>query len=158
MWLDTHWYKPLLRGLRMININIINQYDQESKYDIIIQKIIFHAYDYMSMSSELVINVILIDDIQMKEYNQYYRQIDKSTDVLSFENEDSDDELGDIFISIDKTKSQALEYGHSFERELAFLTLHGFLHCLGYDHLNDDEERIMFKLQDEIIDQTEFRR
>ncbi|MGE4571886.1 MAG: rRNA maturation RNase YbeY [Candidatus Izemoplasmatales bacterium] len=142
----------------MININIINQYDQESKYDIIIQKIIFHAYDYMSMSSELVINVILIDDIQMKEYNQYYRQIDKSTDVLSFENEDSDDELGDIFISIDKTKSQALEYGHSFERELAFLTLHGFLHCLGYDHLNDDEERIMFKLQDEIIDQTEFRR
>ena len=158
MWLDTHWYKPLLRGLRMININIINQYDQESKYDIIIQKIIFHAYDYMSMSSELVINVILIDDIQMKEYNQYYRQIDKSTDVLSFENEDSDDELGDIFISIDKTKSQALEYGHSFERELAFLTLHGFLHCLGYDHLNDDEERTMFKLQDEIIDQTEFRR
>ena len=142
----------------MININIINQYDQESKYDIIIQKIIFHAYDYMSMSSELVINVILIDDIQMKEYNQYYRQIDKSTDVLSFENEDSDDELGDIFISIDKTKSQALEYGHSFERELAFLTLHGFLHCLGYDHLNDDEERTMFKLQDEIIDQTEFRR
>ena len=60
--------------------------------------------------------------------------------------------LGDIYISLDKAHSQAIEYGHSFLRELSFLTIHGFLHLLGYDHMNPDDEKVMFTLQEEILD------
>ena len=59
--------------------------------------------------------------------------------------------LGDIYISIDKAKEQANEYGHSLNRELSFLFVHGLLHLLGYDHMNEEDEKIMFKLQDEIL-------
>ena len=60
--------------------------------------------------------------------------------------------LGDIDISIDKCREQALEYGHSFLRELAFLSVHGFLHLNGYDHMKEEDEKVMFKLQDDILD------
>ena len=60
--------------------------------------------------------------------------------------------LGDIYISLDKAHSQAIEYGHSFLRELSFLTIHGFLHLLGYDHMKPDDEKVMFTLQEEILD------
>ena len=66
--------------------------------------------------------------------------------------------LGDIYISIDKTKEQAQEYGHSFFRELSFLTVHGMLHLLGYDHQNEQAEKIMFSLQDEILNEAGIKR
>jgi len=106
----------------------------------------------------MIINVILVDDAKIREMNKQYRNIDQETDVLSFENADGLSEIGDIFISIDKTLKQAENYKHSFKRELAFLSLHGFLHCLGYDHLTEDEEKEMFSLQDMIIDNTKFKR
>ena len=66
--------------------------------------------------------------------------------------------MGDVYISIDKAKSQSVEYGHSLLRELCFLAVHGMLHLLGYDHMNKDDEKIMFKLQDEILEEMNITR
>ncbi len=105
-----------------------------------------------------VFDIIFIDDEEMHELNKKYRGIDRTTDVLSFalnDNKHIETEitsLGDIFISIPKMKSQAIEYGHSEKRELSFLALHGLLHLLGYDHtLGKKEEEEMFGLQKEIL-------
>ena len=89
-----------------------------------------------------------------------YRNIDRETDVITFALEDEDTIiipdneriLGDIYISIDKAKSQAEEYGHSLLRELSFLAVHGFYHLLGYDHQTKEEEKIMFEKQEEVLD------
>ncbi len=103
-------------------------------------------------------NVIIVDNEKIRKINKEYRNIDKETDVISFALEDDDKcdsmyrVLGDIYISIDKAISQAKEYNHSLKRELSFLTVHGFLHLLGYDHMNKEDEEVMFKLQDEILD------
>ena len=104
------------------------------------------------------LSVIFIDDEEMHKMNKETRGIDRTTDVLSFALEDNDNikgeirVLGDIFISIPKMKAQAKEYGHSEKRELSFLTCHGLLHLLGYDHTrSEEEEKIQFGLQDEIL-------
>lgn len=106
----------------------------------------------------VVFNVIIVDKEKIQEINKTYRGIDRVTDVISFALEDNEDVvyedfrlLGDIYICIDKIFSQAEEYGHSVLRELSFLTIHGFLHLLGYDHMNPEDEKIMFKRQEEIL-------
>lgn len=105
-----------------------------------------------------IFDIIFIDDKEMHKLNKEYRGIDRTTDVLSFALNDNKhidtfiNSLGDIFISIPKMKSQAIEYGHSEKRELSFLALHGLLHLLGYDHtLGKKEEEEMFGLQKEIL-------
>ena len=104
-----------------------------------------------------IFDIIFIDDEEMHKLNKEYRGIDRTTDVLSFALNDNKhietmiNSLGDIFISIPKMKSQAETYGHSEKRELSFLTLHGILHLLGYDHMNVSDEKIMFGLQKEIL-------
>lgn len=110
-------------------------------------------------------NIILVDNNYIKKLNSKYRGINSYTDVISFALEDNKDEvtlefriLGDIYISIDKAKIQALEYGHSFLRELSFLSIHGLLHLLGYDHMSKDEEEIMFKKQDELLNEFKITR
>ncbi len=102
--------------------------------------------------------LILIDDSAMQEMNKTYRQLDKTTDVISFALNDGTrdrgkfiDELGDIFISVDAVYRQAEAYGHSVRRESLFLIAHGILHLLGYDHMTLDEEKIMFDLQKELL-------
>lgn len=107
-----------------------------------------------------VFNIIIVDNEYIHKLNKEYRGIDRPTDVISFALEDHIDEvnldfrmLGDIYISLDKTIEQANEYGHSFLREICFLTVHGLLHLLGYDHMEKDEEEIMFKKQDEILNE-----
>ena len=79
-----------------------------------------------------------------------YRDIDKETDVLSFPDSD-DNYIGDIFISLDKAKEQAKDYNHSLSREISFLTVHGYLHLLGYDHKDELEERKMHALTESIL-------
>lgn len=113
----------------------------------------------------ILFNVIIIDNSRIREINREYRNIDRETDVISFALEDDKTfnleeirVLGDIYISIDKTRSQAEEYGHSFKRELSFLAIHGFLHLLGYDHMEKDEEEIMFKKQEEVLSRYEINR
>ena len=104
-----------------------------------------------------IFDIIFIDDEEMHKMNKEYRGIDRTTDVLSFALNDNKhidtmiNSLGDIFISIPKMISQAREYEHSEKRELSFLTLHGILHLLGYDHMNEDDEKVMFGLQKEIL-------
>ncbi len=104
-------------------------------------------------------NIIIIDNKRIHEINKEYRGIDRETDVISFALEDNKDVelvgnrlLGDIYISIDKTISQASEYGHSVLREICFLATHGILHLLGYDHMNEEDEKEMFGLQNELLD------
>lgn len=112
-----------------------------------------------------------VDDERIHELNLEYRGIDRPTDVLSFAMNDSvdgepeisyeleegesldglTDVLGDIIISVDRAQAQSIEYGHSLERELGFLFVHGFLHLLGYDHQNDEAEAEMFSKQEAVL-------
>lgn len=110
-----------------------------------------------------VFTVIIVDNSYIHKLNRDYRNIDKVTDVITFALEDEKDMilpdkvriLGDIYISLDKAKEQAEEYGHSLKRELTFLTIHGFYHLLGYDHMTKGEEKEMFKKQKEVLDNYE---
>ncbi len=113
----------------------------------------------------ILFNVIIIDNNRIREINREYRNIDRETDVISFALEDDKTfnleeirVLGDIYISIEKARSQAKEYGHSFKRELSFLAIHGFLHLLGYDHMEKEDEEIMFKKQEEVLSRYEIVR
>ena len=142
----------------MLKINIFNQFNKNQVYKKTIKKILKKAYKHLKIKEKMIVNVILVDNQAIKELNKTYRNIDKETDVISFENDDYIDEIGDIFISIDKTQEQAKNYNHSFERELAFLSVHGFLHCLGYDHLKEKDEKEMFSLQEEVLELSRLRR
>lgn len=108
----------------------------------------------------VMFNVIIIDDDRIHKINKTYRNIDRPTDVITFALEDNKQidtpeirVLGDIYISYDKVISQAKEYGHSKKRELCFLGIHGLLHLLGYDHMNEKDEIKMFGLQKELLEE-----
>ncbi len=111
-------------------------------------------------------NIIIVDNEYIHNLNKEYRNIDRETDVITFALEDDDsiivgDEvrvLGDIYISIDKAREQAREYNHSLKRELSFLAVHGFYHLLGYDHETKEEEEVMFKKQEAILDECGIKR
>lgn len=112
-----------------------------------------------------VFSIIFVSLEEIHKLNKEYRGIDRPTDVISFALEDSDDfevaglrVLGDIYICIDRMQEQAKEYGHSQMRELSFLTCHGLLHLLGYDHMQPEEEKIMFGKQDRILEELEITR
>lgn len=116
----------------------------------------------LSITKEYSVSLIFTDAKEIHEINRSYRNIDRPTDVISFAMMDSENdyempegenELGDIFISIDAVRKQAESYGHSVQREVCFLFTHGLLHLLGYDHMNDEDEKVMFKIQDVIIDE-----
>ena len=101
-------------------------------------------------------NIIFVDDEEIQRINREYRKIDRVTDVISFalcDDPDNEmiDELGDIFIDLDQAFRQAKDYGHSITREVAFLAVHGYLHLCGYDHMTEEDEKVMFKKQDEIL-------
>ena len=113
----------------------------------------------------VIFNVIIVDNDKIHEINKQYRNIDRETDVISFALEDDKSfnttevrMLGDIYISIDRVRSQAEEYGHSFKRELYFLAIHGLLHLLGYDHMKEEDERVMFAKQEEVLNRYGIKR
>ena len=129
-----------------------------------IKKVLDIAIKKLNLSN-IEFNIIFVDNDYIHKINKEYRNIDRETDVISFALEDDlyfpvmdTKVLGDIYISIDKAKSQAKEYGHSFKRELCFLCVHGFLHLNGYDHMEKDEEKIMFGLQEEILNEAKINR
>ncbi len=137
-------------------------------------KVIVEALDYESCPYEVSVNVLLTDNEGIHELNRQYREIDQSTDVLSFPNVDYENPadfsaiedriedyfdpengelcLGDIVISVDKVYEQSQEYGHSVKREYAFLIAHSMLHLLGYDHMEAEEAEVMERKQEEILD------
>ena len=125
-----------------------------------------YLYDVINAALEhenvnnAIFSVVFVGDEEIHEMNREYRGVDRVTDVISFAFEDNNDlvyndirMLGDIFICIPQMKRQATEYGHSEKRELSFLTLHGILHLLGYDHMEESDEKVMFSLQKEILDE-----
>lgn len=136
---------------------IINETNEEIKELDEINKLIEYALKHENLEN-VFFNIIIIDNEKIREINRDYRNKDAYTDVISFALEDFEDikteyrMLGDIYISIDKARGQALDYNHSLLRELGFLSIHGLLHLLGYDHIEEDEEKIMFSKQKEILD------
>ncbi len=107
-------------------------------------------------------SIVFVDNEKIQELNKNYRHIDKVTDVISFAFEDNQKVvynnirfLGEIFICIPRMIEQAELYGHSEERELAFLVVHGLLHLLGYDHMEKEDEEVMFAMQEKILDEDE---
>ena len=106
-----------------------------------------------------IFNIIFIDNEEIRKINKEYRNVDRETDVISFALEDNMDVvyddfrlLGDIYISYEKALEQAKIYNHSVKREVFFLATHGILHLLGYDHMEEDDEKVMFDLQNKLLD------
>lgn len=140
-------------------IEVFKNVDEEIKELETVEKVLYSAIEKEKLEN-VEFNLIIVDNKYIHELNRMYRNIDRETDVITFALEDEDSIiipdnrriLGDIYISIDKAKSQAEEYGHSLLRELSFLAVHGFYHLLGYDHQTKEEEEIMFKKQEEVLD------
>lgn len=137
---------------------IINLYNNLEKIEFDFEKIIETVEK--GLEEEKEVSLILVDLDEIHRINKEYRGIDRPTDVISFEEDDEEDEnyLGDIFICIDKVYEQAKSYGHSNEREFAFLLIHGILHLSGYDHIEKEDEIKMFAKQDEILNKLGFKR
>ena len=149
----------------MNKININNLMDYEIKELETVEKVLLHAMDKEKLK-DTCFDVIIVDNKYIHNLNKEYRNIDRDTDVITFALDDDETVinnsgvhiLGDIYISIDKAKSQAEEYGHSFLREICFLAVHGFYHLLGYDHMTKEDEEVMFKKQEEVLDDYEIKR
>lgn len=129
----------------------------------VVKNVLRHGLEKLKIN-EAIFNVIIVNNDYIHKLNKKYRHIDRETDVITFALEDDKTFnpdiriLGDIYISIDKAKSQSEEYNHSLLRELSFLAVHGMLHLLGYDHMKKDDEKVMFKLQEEILDEMDIKR
>lgn len=133
--------------------------EENKEYFDIIDKIIRKCFEEENLENlNIYISIMLTNNDNIRKFNNSYRQIDKETDVLSFpmfEKNDIDDivkskkqfpikeVLGDIVISIEKVKEQAKEYNHSFERELSYMVVHGFYHLMGYDHIEENDKKVM---------------
>lgn len=152
----------------------------EFDYEEIIRKVIEYSLDYVKCPYETEVNVTLVSNEEIQKANAQFRNIDKATDVLSFpfieydtpgdfsHVEECTEEyfnpqtgelvLGDILLSADKIKEQALEYGHAQSRELGFLVAHSMLHLFGYDHIKEEEAKRMEKKQTEILDYLQIKR
>ena len=141
-----------------------NSFDESlNNYEEIYGNLLKKTLKHLSLNFDPYLSVTIVDNAYIHEINKTYRHIDRPTDVISFAFLDDNpkrDELfksgqmvvlGEIYISFEKAQEQALSYGHSLDRELKFLFVHGLLHLLGYDHMKKEDEEIMFRLQDEIL-------
>lgn len=148
-----------------MNIEVFNE------TDVVLDKPLDELKKYLnSISKDLDLtngefNVIIVDNKKIREINKKYRNKDIETDVISFALEDDKTfrlenyrVLGDIYVSIDKVYEQSKNYNHSFKRELFFLSTHGLLHLLGYDHMTKEDEEIMFKKQKELLEKYKVKR
>ncbi len=147
-------------------------FEWDEKWEEIVKKAVRTSLDYEEFGKEdnfeCEISVSIVTNEEIQKLNKEFRNIDRATDVLSFPqlsfeegevldyNEKDELVLGDIVISIDKAKEQAEEYGHSLEREIAFLTVHSMLHLMGYDHMETEEEIEMRQKQTEILQKAGF--
>lgn len=147
----------------MLTIDFIDETETLQDSDVqFVEKILQHAAAEEQVG-EAEVSVSFVTNDMIREINREYRGKDQPTDVISFAMEELGEGetaiigspeprmLGDIIISLDRTKEQAADYGHSFERELGFLAIHGFLHLLGYDHMTEEDEKKMFSRQEEIL-------
>lgn len=148
----------------MLHIDFLDETNEVQQAHIeLVESLLQHAATIENIEDGTEVSVTFVTNDAIQEINRDYRDKDQPTDVISFAMEELGDGemevviegmprmLGDIIISIDRTQEQAEDFGHSFERELGFLAVHGFLHLLGYDHMNEVDEKMMFGKQDEIL-------
>lgn len=142
-----------------------NGIDSNKEYENLINKVIKECFKIEKLDKlKLYISITLTVPNIIQEANKKYRNIDKPTDVLSFpmfekqelkemlkNGYEVEDVLGDLIISIPKVKEQAIEYGHSFERELAYMVVHGFYHLMGYDHMEENDKKEMRQKEDTVL-------
>ena len=140
----------------MYSISNLFGYEKDYKY---LNKIIKSTLKHEDAKNS-IFSIVFVDEETIQDLNRKYRNIDKVTDVLSFAFEDIDKVeynkcrfLGEIYICIPRMKEQAIDYGHSEDRELGFLVVHGLLHLLGYDHMNIEDEKVMFSKQELILNE-----
>ena len=146
---------------------------ENEKYEEIVKKVLEQCFKEEDMlDSKLYIAITFTTPQNIKEINKKYRNIDKATDVLSFpmfekdeletkiKNKDyvCEDVLGDIIISIEKVQEQAEEYGHSFERELSYMIVHGFYHLMGYDHIKEEDKKVMRPKEEKVLNDLKIKR
>ena len=146
---------------------------ENEKYEKTVKKVLEQCFKEEDMlDSKLYITITFTTPQNIKEINKKYRNIDKATDVLSFpmfekdeletkiKNKDyvCEDVLGDIIISIEKVQEQAEEYGHSFERELSYMIVHGFYHLMGYDHIKEEDKKVMRPKEEKVLNDLKIKR
>ena len=147
--------------------------DEKEEYKNVIEKVLSQCFKEEKLEdSKLCVTVTLTTPKTIQEINKQYRNIDRATDVLSFpmfekdeldskiqENDfENEDILGDIVVSVDKVKEQAIEYGHSFERELSYMIVHGFYHLMGYDHIEEEDKKVMREKEENILKKLDITR
>ena len=145
---------------------IYKDIEEKTAWEKVIEKVLKQCFKEEKMeNSKLLITITLTNPENIKKINKEYRNIDRATDVLSFpmfENEEleekikkndfeHEDVLGDIIISVEKVQEQAIEYGHSFERELSYMVVHGFYHLMGYDHIQEEDKKKMRQKEEKIL-------
>ncbi|MDQ0156340.1 rRNA maturation RNase YbeY [Robertmurraya andreesenii] len=154
-----------------LNIDFLDETDEISEEMVQkLEELLNFAAEKENVESDSELSVTFVSNERIQEINRGYRGKDYPTDVISFALEEMGEGeiavsgmdlpriLGDIIISVKKAREQASEYGHSFDREMGFLAVHGLLHLLGYDHMNEEEEKIMFDRQREILDEFGLQR
>ena len=150
--------------------------EEKEEYKKLIEKVVDTCFKEENLIyTNLYLNVILTNPENIRIANKEYRNIDKETDVLSFpmfqkqeiedlieksktEEQVVEDVLGDIIISIPRVEEQAKDYGHSFERELAYMVVHGFYHLMGYDHIKEEDKKIMRPKEEYILNKLNIKR
>ena len=146
----------------------------DQKHIDLVEDVLQFASKSLDLKDNTEMSVTFVNNDEIKEINSKYRGVDRATDVISFAIEDGDDDFplimddemaaeipenfGDIFVSLDNVAEQAEFLDHSFERELGFLVVHGFLHLNGYDHMKQEDEDVMFPLQRKIMDDYGLKR
>jgi len=141
--------------MKTMKINIINSFNKDD-YSQVIELVLKKASNLTNNQSRNI-NIILVSNDEIQRLNKQYREKDYATDVLTFPDGYLNN-LGDVFVSIPKMIEQSQELGHSEKRELGFLVAHGFLHTLGYNHINEEDEKIMIELQDKILNSAKLYR
>ena len=154
-----------------LSIDFIDETNELNTEDYdLVEELLNFAAKKLEIENESEVSITFVSNERIQEINKDYRDKDQPTDVISFameelgegelkiNNNDMPRVLGDIIISVSKAHEQAREYGHSFTRELGFLALHGFLHLLGYDHMTEADEKEMFGLQKDILDEYGLKR
>lgn len=152
---------------------IYQEIEEKKEYEETIKKVISQCFKEEGLQkTKLLVTITLTTPKNIQKINKEYRKIDKTTDVLSFpmfekqeidqkiKNNDfkHEDILGDIVISIENVKGQAKEYNHSFERELSYMIVHGFYHLMGYDHIKENDKKIMRPKEDKILTNLNIKR
>lgn len=149
-----------------LNIDLVDETGKLSEKELkTVEELLQFAAEQENVKQDAEVSITFVTNEMIQQINKEYRGKDKPTDVISFALEEMGEGeievigenlptmLGDIIISVEKAREQAEEYGHSFLREIGFLALHGFLHLLEYDHMTEQEEKIMFTRQKELLEQ-----